>query len=70
MSPIKELIKKARRKPMGESWTYATLDEFEQRLAKLIVLESANYVYRYEELPFGQSYTLAKRIKKHFEIEE
>ena len=36
---IKELAEKARKKPMGNSWAYASTTEFEKRFAELIVRE-------------------------------
>jgi hypothetical protein len=36
---IQELAEQARKIPMGDSWTYSHLQEFEQRFAELIVRE-------------------------------
>ena len=67
---IKELVNQARRKPMGDSWTYATPDEFGQQLVRLVVQECADAVFRYDGLTLGQGYTTRKYLKKHFGIEE
>lgn len=67
---LKELAEQARRRPMGDSWTYATTSEFEQQLARLVVQECADVVYRYDELTLGQAYTTRKYLKKYFGIEE
>ena len=67
---IKALIEQAQRRPMGDSWTYATPDEFGKQLVHLVVQECANVVYNYNELTLGQAYTTRKYLKKHFGIEE
>lgn len=36
---FRELAEKARKKPMGNSWAYASTTEFEKRFAELIVRE-------------------------------
>ena len=36
---IKELAEQAKKRPMGNSWTYCTPEEFEEQFAKLIVKE-------------------------------
>ena len=36
---IKQLAEQARKKPLGNSWTYRLSEEFEQKVAELIVRE-------------------------------
>ena len=36
---IKQLAEQARKKPLGNSWTYRLSEEFEQKFAELIVRE-------------------------------
>ena len=70
---IKELAEIARRKPMGNSWTYAHLDEFEQRFAELIVRECAELVrkYNYESIRNDEPYGITfDDIMRHFGVEE
>jgi len=67
---IQKLVKQARKKPLGDSWTYCHFGEFEERLAKLIIRECADIAYKCDDLSLGQSYTVAKHIKKQFGIEE
>jgi hypothetical protein len=38
---FKELAEQARKKPLGNSWTYRLSGEFEQKFAELIVKECA-----------------------------
>lgn len=46
MNLIKELAERAWKKPMGNSWCYANIDEFQQRYAELIVKECADFFER------------------------
>mgnify|MGYP003346362567 CR=1 FL=1 len=41
-----------------------------EKFAKLIVQESADFVYNYPELSLGQGYTLRRKIQQHFGLEE
>ena len=66
---IKELAEQARKKPMGNSWTYTTSTEFEFRLSRLLVIEVANLIRAYEGLTVEQGHITAKYIKKHFGVE-
>ena len=61
---IKELAEIARRKPMGNSWTYAHFDEFEQRFAELIVRECADIA----SINQYQPYTAGHYVLKHFGV--
>ena len=65
---IKELAEIARRKPMGNSWTYAHLDEFEQRFAELIVRECISAVEDTNDR-YRRDYFAAK-IKEHFGVKD
>ena len=41
-----------------------------QKLAELIIRECADVAYHYDGLTIGQGYTVAKHIRKHFEVKE
>ena len=70
MIPTEQLIETARRKPLGDSWTYARPDEFAQQLIKLVAIECSNFVFQSEHLTVGQGYMLRKSIQQHFGIKE
>lgn len=63
---IKQLIEQARKKPLGDSWTYRSPGEFEQALVAAVIEECALVVDQVEPLN-----TWTKRystlIKEHFE---
>ena len=66
---IPALIQQAQRRPLGDSWTYATPREFADCLTKLVVAKCADYVFRSEEVTVGQGYMLRKRMLKDFGVE-
>ena len=66
---LQALVQQAQRKPMGDSWTYATPREFADLLSKLVVAKCADYVFRSEEVTVGQGYMLRKRMLKDFGVE-
>ena len=43
---IQELAEQARKKPLGDSWTYRHFGEFEEKFAELIVKECMNIAKR------------------------
>ena len=69
-APLQELVEKAQRRPMGDSWTYATPREFADALSKSIVAKCADYVFQSEEVTVGQGYMLRKRMRQHFGLDE
>ena len=68
-APLQELVNKAQRRPMGDSWTYATPREFADALCKSLVVACADYVRHSEEVTVGQGYMLRKQMLKHFGVE-
>ncbi len=61
---IKLLAEQARRKPMGNSWTYRSYSEFEKNFADLLLYECIKLaVFR------GDKET-AKAIKEHFGVQQ
>jgi hypothetical protein len=61
---IRELAEQARKKPLGNSWTYQLSGEFEQKFAELIVQEcmSTLYLNGYDDA--------VVQIQKHFGVEQ
>jgi hypothetical protein len=80
---IKELAEQARKKPLGNSWCYTNLVEFEEKFAELIVLKCADIINHRADtcsdwldsvkandaVREGQR-ECAKTIKEHFGVEE
>jgi hypothetical protein len=65
---IKELAEQARKKPLGNSWCYTNLVEFEEKFAELIVRECAEVV-KWTPSMFPND-AIIKNIKEHFGVEE
>ena len=61
---IQQLAEQARKKPLGNSWTYRLSGEFEQKFAELIVQEcmSTLYLNGYDDA--------VVQIQKHFGVEQ
>ena len=66
---IKELAEQARKKPLGNSWTYRHSGEFEQKFADLIVKECVEICER-GTVTQTTSGGAAMMIKKHFGVTE
>ena len=60
---IEELAEQARKKPLGNSWTYRHSGEFEQKFAELIVRECADIADK------AEPYKSNDLIKKHLGLE-
>ena len=70
MSPqVQQLITQAQRRPMGDSWTYATPQQMAEALVRSVVVQCADYVRHSEEITVGQGYMLRKQMLKHFGVE-
>lgn len=65
---FKELAEQARKKPLGNSWTYRLSGEFEQKFAELIVKETMQVVAN--TLPQNTYLDVADAVIKHFGVEE
>lgn len=62
---IKQLIEQARKKPLGDSWTYRSPGEFQQALIDAVIEECALVVDRAEPLnTWSKRYSTL--IKEHF----
>ena len=66
---IPALIQQAQRRPLGDSWTYATSQQMAEALVRSVVVQCAEYVFRSEEVTVGQGYMLRKRMLKDFGVE-
>jgi hypothetical protein len=67
---VQAMIVQAQRRPMGDSWTYATSQQMAEALVRSVVVQCADYVFHSEEVTVGQGYMLRKKIKQHFGVEE
>ena len=63
-------IEQAQRRPLGDSWTYATPKECAQSLAESLINDLADFVFQSEELTVGQGYMLRRKIYQHYGIKE
>jgi hypothetical protein len=66
---IKELAEKARKKPMGNSWAYASTTEFEKRFAELIVRECLNVINQPNGVGDDDVIRISDDVKRHFGVE-
>jgi len=66
---FKELAEQARKKPLGNSWTYRLSGEFEQKFAELIVQECVQICEQGTATQTTSS-GAASMIKQHFGVEE
>ena len=64
---IKELAEQARKRPIGDSWTYRTFGEFEEKFAELIIKECCDVAHHNH---FVNRLTLGDVINKHFGSKE
>ena len=70
---VKELMGQTLDDKFKETWstmTPADLEKFVKHFAELLIRDCADTVYRFDDLTLGQGYTVAKHIKKHFEVNE
>jgi len=65
---IKQLAEQARKKPLGNSWTYRLSEEFEQKFAELIVQECVQICEQGTATQTTSS-GAASMIKQHFGVE-
>ena len=50
--------------------TPADLEKFVKYFAELLIRDCADVAYRFDGITLGQGYTIAKHIKKNYEVEE
>ena len=69
---IKQLMGQTLDDKFKETWitmTPADLEKFVKHFAELLIRDCADTVYRFDDLTLGQGYTVAKHLRKHFEVE-
>jgi len=66
---IKELAEQALKHPDTDNDGLTVFDNDElEKFAESIVKECVGLALNFEEITFGQGYTLSKQIKKHFGV--
>ena len=69
---VKELMAQTLDERFKETWTTLTpedLEKFTTHFARLLIKDCADTAYRFDGLTLGQGYTVAKHLRKHFEVE-
>ena len=69
---VKELMGQTLDEKFSHTWTTMTpedLEKFVKHFAELLIRDCADTAYRFDGLTLGQGYTIAKYLKKHFEVE-
>jgi len=69
---VKELMAQTLDEKFRETWTtmtYEDLEKFAAHFARLLIKDCADTAYRFDGLTLGQGYTVAKHLRKHFEVE-
>ena len=69
---IKRLMGQTLDEKFSHTWTTMTpedLEKFVKHFAELLIRDCADTAYRFDGLTLGQGYTIAKYLKKHFEVE-
>ena len=69
---VKELMAQTLDEKFSHTWTTLTpadLEKFVKHFAELLIRDCADVAYRFDGLTLGQGYTIAKHIKKNYEVE-
>ena len=69
---VKQLMAQTLDEKFSHTWsilTPADLEKFVKHFAELLIRDCADTAYRFDGVTLGQGYTIAKHIKKHFEVE-
>lgn len=69
---IKRLMGQTLDERFQQTWstmTPADLEKFVKHFAELLIRDCADVAYRFDGVTLGQGYTIAKHIKKNYEIE-
>ena len=69
---IKKLMGQTLDERFKETWSTMTaedLERFVKHFAELLIRDCADVAYRFDGVTLGQGYTIAKHIKKNYEIE-
>jgi ABC-type transporter MlaC component len=69
---IKQLMAQTLDEKFSHTWstmTPADLEKFVKHFAELLIRDCADVAYRFDGVTLGQGYTIAKHIKKNYEVE-
>ena len=69
---VKELMAQTLDEKFSHTWSTLTpedLERFVKHFAELLIRDCADTAYRFDGLTLGQGYTIAKHIKKNYEVE-
>ena len=69
---IQELMGQTLDEKFSHTWTTITpadLEKFVKHFAELLIRDCADVAYRFDGVTLGQGYTVAKHIKKNYEVE-
>ena len=70
---VKELMGQTLDEKFSHTWstmTYEDLEKFTTHFAQLLIKDCADTAYKFDGLTLGQGYTVAKHIKKNYEVEK
>jgi hypothetical protein len=68
---VKELMGQTLDEKFSHTWTtmtYEDLEKFTTHFARLLIKDCADTAYKFDGLTLGQGYTIAKHIKKNYEV--
>jgi len=69
---VKQLMAQTLDEKFSHTWTTMTpedLEKFTTHFARLLIKDCADTAYKFDGLTLGQGYTIAKHLRKHFEVE-
>jgi hypothetical protein len=69
---VKQLMAQTLDDKFKETWSTMTpedLEKFVKHFAELLICDCADVAYRFDGVTLGQGYTIAKHLRKHFEVE-
>ena len=69
---VKQLMTQTLDEKFSHTWSTMTpedLERFVKHFAELLIRDCADVAYRFDGVTLGQGYTIAKHIKKNYEVE-
>ena len=69
---VKQMMAQTLDEKFSHTWstlTPADLEKFVKHFAELLICDCADVAYRFDGVTLGQGYTIAKHIKKNYEVE-
>ena len=70
---VKQLMAQTLDEKFSHTWSTLTpedLEKFVKHFATLLICDCADTAYRFDGITLGQGYTIARHIKKNYEVEE